>query len=136
LWNLLPFSWLVDYFVNVGEFLVATQNAALLDVQGAVSFVQVDKYELRATHGGPVIGTDVRGSVAAYDDWTIRNGRPGRLKVVRRTPVSIEEDLGERIVPSLGVKREIFSAGKLLNIAAVAHVLSSTHRSSRLLRGG
>lgn len=49
-WELLPFSWMIDYFVNIGDFLAATLNTLNWDVTGGTCMEQVTRQEHGPTH--------------------------------------------------------------------------------------
>lgn len=76
LWELMPYSWLVDYFSNVGQIV----SSAFVSKQNVIWMSRSTKV---VTSQSAVARLDVAGTQAALGDWfqRVRSNRPGFLKL-------------------------------------------------------
>lgn len=101
-WNLIPWSFLVDYFANVSSFIRAHENKVLFDVK---SICIMCKTEVNVTATSP---THSAAWVTEYQ------GRPGKYAIVEKHRW-VESNPRPELVAS-----PILSWGQLANIAALA----------------
>jgi hypothetical protein len=66
LWAALPFSWLVDYFVNVGDYL-----SSLDAMKGILSIRAVETHRVHAFQLDSRVNTSSKSSVTKAGAWTI-----------------------------------------------------------------
>lgn len=89
-WELIPWSWFVDYFANVGDYLEATQNSLGIHQERGCVMLETLTTHRHETEGGP--GAGFTASPAEYAYVT-----------KERTPTSLSLDVYS--VPFLGPKQ-------------------------------
>lgn len=113
-WEVVPWSWLIDYFTNVGAIL----DAAATTTSGVRWIVKTVTYKTVRTYTAML---DVEATRRAINGTNVRlsslSGGPCSLKVVRTTLTrSLPATLG---VPPLVVEHPFDSMKKIANMAAV-----------------
>jgi hypothetical protein len=119
-WELIPFSWLVDYVVNIGDFINAcTATQGLAFSHGTYSFKGTEKVTNLYSRSFPYNGSSSMNE--AYKSQAIYQG------YCRRVMSSFPR-------PSLKVVASDISAGQLSNVFALGTLLLTNYRKSSLRR--
>lgn len=112
-WELVPFSWAVDYFVNVGEFL---EDTFMFPENTPIYMVQTKRYRITATSSW-----DAKFSTSVYPGGRLVSGyaTPSRLSrvIYKRSLISKLKASPLRIKSSGEIARN--SINKALNLASV-----------------
>jgi hypothetical protein len=107
LWEILPWSFLIDYFTNIGDVLTAWSDQSVNLAWGNVStrkFVSTEGYDIRAN-------VPLYTFAHTYDDYTVPGSyRADRKTVVRASAISPIPEFQFKL-PGFGIK--------WLNIAAL-----------------
>lgn len=122
LWELIPYSFLVDYFTNIGE-IISAWSYRHIGVSWASKGIEF-KSSLKTTNIAP----KYLGSQVPPHKW-VAHGSPGSSTASRRTVARIPSVSIE--LPSLHLKVPGMQSLKWLNIAALSIQLKATRRSLR-----
>lgn len=81
-WNLIPFSWLVDYFTELNDFLVANLGQGIVEpydicivrqLRGRVSYTPVSTPGVTFSNGGFYLLTEMDRDVLTYSSFPVPN---------------------------------------------------------------
>jgi hypothetical protein len=126
-WELLPWSFLIDYFTNVGDMLEAS-------IVNTANVSYVNKTVITETFWrGGVASTDTKPPGYSSANWYVLSSNKSSWNwSIRRRKISRQPDVGISL-PTFQLSFDL-NDGQLGNIAALLGQANSLHKQSRRLR--
>jgi len=125
-WELTPFSWVIDYFFDIGDYL----DAVFYTLPGNTTYIcATTKKTVRVVSQTWVTGCSPQDSTFVWDEYPSVDSPINEyyLEVIERTPLTSLAHSGVRM--RLMKEMSNFGFSKLANLASVAVMLNAGRRS-------